>query len=437
MKILHVSMGLPPFRTGGLNRYCSDIMKQQVKDGHKVALLYPGEFTFDGKVRIHKEKNAQFYLFRILNPLPLALSNGIQDPVRYIKEVHDDIYQKFLYDLSPDVIHVHSLQGIHKEFFFAATAQKIRMVFTTHDYYPFCPCCVLMDAEGNLCTGPKPEKCALCNAERGFSKKQEFIMQSRLYAKLKYTPLMEAIRNRQKTNKCHDSSLKKTFPVKSEGYKDLLDYYALIMGTMDLIHCNSEIAQREYQKHFPSLSYKVLPITHAGLRETTHLQFDKEVFRIGFLGGLAPYKGIQILLQATALLDEMGEYRWELWLYGGDFSAYITDSRIHNGGYFSTKEEDEIWQSFDLLVVPSLWKETFGFVVEEAIFHHVLVVCSDLVGSQMLLPKSAIYPHNSPEKLAEAMKRCYKNPKNISTESMLSIEQHCKILEDYLYKQIR
>lgn len=46
MRILHLSLGLPPFRTGGLNRYCADLMQQQVEDGQDVLLLYPGEFSF-------------------------------------------------------------------------------------------------------------------------------------------------------------------------------------------------------------------------------------------------------------------------------------------------------------------------------------------------------------------------------------------------------
>ena len=26
MRVLHLSLGLPPFRTGGLNRYCADLL---------------------------------------------------------------------------------------------------------------------------------------------------------------------------------------------------------------------------------------------------------------------------------------------------------------------------------------------------------------------------------------------------------------------------
>lgn len=61
MRILHLSLGLPPFRTGGLNRYCADLMQQQVEDGQDVLLLYPGEFSFFTQVRIVRQKDARFF----------------------------------------------------------------------------------------------------------------------------------------------------------------------------------------------------------------------------------------------------------------------------------------------------------------------------------------------------------------------------------------
>ena len=56
-----------------------------------------------------------------------------------MKPCSKDIYRAFLNEFKPDVIHVHTLQGFHKELFEAAKECSIRMVYTTHDYYPFCP----------------------------------------------------------------------------------------------------------------------------------------------------------------------------------------------------------------------------------------------------------------------------------------------------------
>ena len=74
MRILHLSLGLPPFRTGGLNRYCADLIRQQV-DGNDVALLYPGEFSFFSHTKIVKQRDRRLSLYKIINPLPLPLTN--------------------------------------------------------------------------------------------------------------------------------------------------------------------------------------------------------------------------------------------------------------------------------------------------------------------------------------------------------------------------
>ena len=56
MKILHYALGFPPYRSGGLTKLCVDLMVQQAKEGHTVALLWPGQMGFiKQKVAIKKQ----------------------------------------------------------------------------------------------------------------------------------------------------------------------------------------------------------------------------------------------------------------------------------------------------------------------------------------------------------------------------------------------
>ncbi len=43
MKVLHYALGFPPYRSGGLTKFCVDLMIQQKKEGHTVAMLWPGQ----------------------------------------------------------------------------------------------------------------------------------------------------------------------------------------------------------------------------------------------------------------------------------------------------------------------------------------------------------------------------------------------------------
>ena len=58
MNILHYSLGFPPFRRGGMTQYCLDLMLEQIKVGHKVALLWPGRLhDISEKSRVEERKN--------------------------------------------------------------------------------------------------------------------------------------------------------------------------------------------------------------------------------------------------------------------------------------------------------------------------------------------------------------------------------------------
>lgn len=50
MRILHYTLGLPPFRSGGLTRYASDLMEEQTKH-NEVFHLYPGKVDFLIKIQ--------------------------------------------------------------------------------------------------------------------------------------------------------------------------------------------------------------------------------------------------------------------------------------------------------------------------------------------------------------------------------------------------
>ena len=58
MKILHYALGFPPYRSGGLTKFCVDLMVQQAKEGHSVAMIWPGQMGFINKqVAIRKQKS--------------------------------------------------------------------------------------------------------------------------------------------------------------------------------------------------------------------------------------------------------------------------------------------------------------------------------------------------------------------------------------------
>lgn len=89
--------------------------------------------------------------------------------------------------------------------------------------------------------------------------------------------------------------------------------------------------------------------------------------RFGFIGSIAPNKGIEYLLQTFKTAAPSAT---ELWIAGTGVKAYqdylmqeYTSSRVHFLGRVAPRD---FYPQVDVVVVPSLWHEPLGMVVAEA-----------------------------------------------------------------------
>ncbi|WP_165251862.1 glycosyltransferase [Adlercreutzia sp. ZJ304] len=404
MKILHVSIGLPPLRKGGLVRYCMDLINAQQKAGDEVALLFPGSHKIGKNTTIKQNYFGGIKVFEVVNPLPVALTFGIGNPCSFMETADSPSYKTLLELWSPDVIHVHSIMGIHKEFFELAHKMGIRIVFTTHDYYPICLRCCFVNVDGILCDGPSGEKCANCNFKSGITKTSSFIMQSQMYKSLKQTSFMKRINNRAKNlmiDRCNKDVVSLEIV---EEYQKLLNYYTRTMLLMDKLLCNSELTKSIYFKYFPSIESVYLPITHDFLPncclDRSNARNNEVV--LGYMGGTNPCKGLNILLDALYYLDHY-RIKWKLFLYGDDYGDFIDDERIIDKGSYCFSDEMSVFRDLDVVIVPSVWPETFSFITLEALLSGVPVVCSDTVGAKDLVPKDLIFESGNPVSLARVL----------------------------------
>lgn len=396
MRILHYALGFPPYRTGGLTKYCTDLMLTQKEQGHQVALMWPGQIGFINKtLKIRKGKSWNDILsFEVINPLPVALDEGIADTEAYTKSVNAKPYVEFLKGFLPDIIHIHTLMGLHREFLDVAKDLGIRTVFTSHDYYGLCPKVTLF-RNGKPCDDDHGcEDCVACNCS-ALSLKKITLVQSPLYRILKNTTIVKKLRQRHR-----QEFFEQETPVESissdggltsaQDYKKLRNYYVGMLQKIDKIHFNSTVAEKVYLRYFEAKSSQVISITHRDIKDHRKIKdFNHEKLRLTYLGPAKPFKGFQFLLQVLDELWEQSVQNFELHIYTatGEVRPYIT---YRQEGYPYSQLE-EIFDNTDLLVAPSLCYETFGFTVLEALSYGVPVLASENVGAKDLLDDCFVY----------------------------------------------
>lgn len=418
MRVLHVSLGLPPLRTGGLTRYCTELMEAQVSAGDFVMLLYPGHFSIGGSyIRQGSWRNVVTY--ELVNPLPVALTYGISNPKDFMRPFDRDVFVKLLSSSKPDVVHVHSFMGIPREFFEVTKSMGILQVFTTHDYYSICPRCTFVTNCGLPCVdGPSAGACAMCNAGTGMSLQKSKIMQSRLYARLKDSKFVRCVGTAVKRRMQRDASeLPSSIPDASlqsdigieDSYGSLLAYNASIVDVIDVLICNSRQTQMCFKAAFPKKESVLLPITHAGLDLSDGFNRPARPegcpVRVGYFGGYKAYKGYDILMAALSRLCETG-WEFEAHLYGGDYPDIHNGFSCINEGRLEPSNVSKVLNTLDMVVVPSRYPETFGFVVLESICSGTPVVCSDVVGAADLLPPECVFEEGNIEALCSCIISC-------------------------------
>lgn len=397
MNILHISLGLPPYRTGGLTKYSLDLMIEQSNE-HNVFLLYPGKFTISQKVAIKKNKPYEgIGVYELVNPLPISLLNGINQPPLFMKKIDKCIYEDFLKKINPDVIHVHTLMGMHKEFFEIAKELSIKIIFTTHDYFGFCPKANLMDAEGEICEDYESGRsCLSCNVN-ALSIPMIYAMQSYPYRYLKDSRIVKRLR-RLKKNQTKENigiadvtgEVKKLDDSLAIQYVELREYYLDILKLVDYFHFNSSIAKEQFES-FLDLKGKVISISHNNIhdyrRERPSRKKNSSILRLGYLGPIDVYKGFYALKDTLDCLKGNGYKNWHLDVYG-DFmnnpEIYSPEHYTFHGRY-EYSQLKKMFDQIDLLIIPSVWKETFGFIGLEAQSYGVPIMVSEHVGFKDLI----------------------------------------------------
>ncbi|MCD8325680.1 MAG: glycosyltransferase [Lachnospiraceae bacterium] len=127
----------------------------------------------------------------------------------------------------------------------------------------------------------------------------------------------------------------------------------------------------------------MLPVAHENIKDHRKQKSFSGYIRLSYLGSQGSGKGFYLLRNA---LDEVWQknknVELNIFFHVTSPSPYM---RIHDR--YSYDHLGEIMENTDVLVVPSIWLETFGYPVPEALSCGVPVIVSGTVGARDIIPE--------------------------------------------------
>lgn len=149
---------------------------------------------------------------------------------------------------------------------------------------------------------------------------------------------------------------------------------------------------------------RALTIRHGARPGTTRVRsLSADNLHLGFIGNIAPHKGVLTLLDAFRGAPS----GWRLSIAGdGVLSELVekaqSDPRIAYLGYLKGARKDAFYDALDLLVIPSEWEEAATLVAVEAAVRGLPAVVSDR-GGLPETPEARIFPARDAEALLRAV----------------------------------
>lgn len=224
-------------------------------------------------------------------------------------------------------------------------------------------------------------------------------------------------------------------------YQSLIDYYKDCFSIVDEFHFNSEVTRDTYRKYIVPKAEKIIPITHNDINDHRRKKsFEGNCLKIGFVGSAAPYKGLSRLIMALKQLNRNNKWRLDVW---GDAIGQDEFLPIYYRGKFTHSAIETVYTTMDIMVVPSLWHETFSLVTLEALSYGVPVLVSDTVGAKDIVKEyDSKFVFHSDEELVslldllvddKSLLRNY-NEAIIANDWRHSMSEHAQEIIEELYK---
>ncbi len=340
MKILYLIHQFFPEHYTGTEKIFLNIARMAQLYGYKPKVMTYSYYDAD----FYDQRKEQFFFKEFVYQGIPVLALRHKDPGRIPYHVLEDdtqlkIAQDFIEREAPDFVHVAHPMRI-PELVKILPKIGIPYILTLTDFFLICPKYTLITSNDTLCRGPQ-----------GGNTCQEL---------------------------CPEQPQKLI--------KSRLRIARDILFQAEIVTCLTKFQADIVREEFPDLEIKVI---NPGLRYS-HLENNNRSYQkddpltIAYAGSLTIHKGVHTLIEAVKKVDAPN---LKLNIYGSGTtksvvdklkSAAEADKRITFMGRYEESQIGKVLQDADIVVVPSLWYETYCLVMHEAFACNVPVIGSDV-----------------------------------------------------------
>jgi len=279
-------------------------------------------------------------------------------------------YTSWLHSFAPDIVHVHSCQAIGVGVIEAAAASSIPVVLTMHDFWWCCARQFLVDRSYRPCSLVVDAGTCACEVDHRWLAARNDRLRRAL-------SLVAAVL-------CPSESA------------------ASVMAANGVDPARLRVDENGLPDAVREAPIDPTAAGHAG---------GGTVFR--YTGGWNEMKGARVVLDAAKELATLEPSGWRLVVH--DIDDFLTAHALTLTGLpvdaepaYAPEDAATLWAATDVLLVPSVMRESHSIVTREALTAGVPVICTDTLGPEEVVEDSIngfVVPAADPSALAAAMRR--------------------------------
>lgn len=362
MRIFYVVHGFVPEAVGGVELHCHYLASALARE-HAVAVLAWRSDTDRPDYSLDESQQNDVKVWRLNHRFPDVVT--FHDTYR--NDRIDRIFDALVDRWQPDVVHVHHLIGLSTGILEVSKRRGLPLVLGLHDFWFGCPRGQRIRSPLVVCDDIDRRLCVPC------LKPQNYEIRTPRKPVWKWLGRLRP-------------------PTIRRGLRILADYDADMQHALslpDALITPSAFHREMYRRcGVDEIKMHIIPYGLPTMATKGAAREGRMEHHVGFLGTLIPSKGAHVLLEAYRLLarpDVTLDFHGAWVPFHGDTTylerlqtaAASIPGTIRFHGRYEQDQTSAILASLDVLVVPSVWWESYSIVIREGFLAGVPVVASN------------------------------------------------------------